>query len=294
MLQAYLQVILYGIYIGSLYGLAAVGLALMFGVMDILQIAHGSIVMLGGYFCFWLFHLYHLDPLLSLIPGFIVFFLVGAMMFQVLFAQATKLSPGQKLRSSLLVAFGLILLLENLAAFFWTANIRTVSPRYQGLSYKFWGIQFPVLAIISLVLSAMLIFGLHLFLKRTYLGKSIRATAQNAVSASLLGVNVPRTYMIAMGIATLLGGAAGVLIMLQGSVDPFIGMSWTMKSMLITVLAGTGNVGGVFICGLFFGVLEAVGSMFIGAFKDIIGLVLFIVVLMWKPQGLFSIQRRLT
>jgi branched-chain amino acid transport system permease protein len=288
MFELYLQVILYGVYIGSLYGLAAVGIALMFGVMDILQIAHGSIVMLGGYLCFWLFQLYRIDPLLSLPLVAAVFFIVGILLFKGIFAPVTKLSLDDKVKNSMLVAFGLILVLDNLTIMAFTGDIRTVSPWYQGTAFGFFGVRLPYVALIGLLLAAFLTIGLNLFLKRTYLGKSIRATAQNAESAALSGVSVSRTYALAMAIATALGAIAGVLVLLYSGVDPAIGMDWTLKSLLITILAGTGNIGGVFVCGLFFGILEGLGSIFIGPYKEVIGLTLFLGVLLWKPEGLFS------
>jgi len=288
MLELYLQVIIYGIYIGSLYGLAAVGLGLMFGVMDILQIAHGSIVMLGGYFCFWLFHLYGIDPLLSLPLVAVVFFLVGIILFKGLFAPVTKLPLEDKVKNSMLVAFGLILVLDNLVIMVFTGDIRTVAPWYQGLSLGFLGIRIPHIAFIVLLLTAILTIGLKLFLNRTYLGKSLRATAQNPLSAALSGVNVIHTYVLTMAIGTALGAIAGVLVLLSSGIDPAIGMDWTLKSLLIVVLAGTGNIGGIFLAGLFFGILEGLGSIFIGAYKEVIGLVLFFVILLWKPKGIFS------
>lgn len=291
MFQVYLQVLSYGVYIGSLYGLAAVGLALIFGVMNILQIAHGSIIMLGGYFCFWLFTAYHLDPITALPCAMILFFFMGFILYKVLFSYLAKLPVEAKIKNSMLVAFGLILVLDNLTTITMTGNIRTVNPSYGGLAFRLCGVQIPYIGLLNLVLAAALITLLHLFLKKTYLGKSIRATAQHYESASLAGVHVSRMYSIAMGVATALGAAAGVLVLLYSGVDPTIGMDWTLKSLLVTILAGTGKIAGIFICGLFFGILEAVGSMFIGPYKDLIGLVLFLGVLIWKPQGLFSKAR---
>lgn len=288
MIQVYVQVFVYGIYIGSLYGLAAVGLAFIFGVMDILQISHGSLIMLGGYFCFWLFQIYHIDPFFSLPLGSILFFLIGIFLFKVIFSPTTRLSGENKIKNSMLVAFGLILVIDNLTTMIWTGNMRTVTPPYLGLALELFGVRLPYVSIGSLMLASSLTFGLHVFLKRTYLGKSIRATAQSSEFASLSGVNVSRTYCIAMGIATALSASAGVLVILCSGVDPSIGMDWTLKALLVTVLAGSGNIGGVFACGLFFGILEAVGSLFIGPYKELIGLILFIGILIWRPQGLFS------
>jgi branched-chain amino acid transport system permease protein len=290
-IEIYLQVFVYGIFTGSLYGLGAVGLALIFGVMDMIQVAHGSMIMLGGYFCFWLFEIYFIDPFLSLPLAAVVFFFAGIFLFKALFSPLIKLSEDDRTKNSMLVAFGAILVIDNLATILWTGNMRTVAPPYQGLAFRFFNLQIPFVSLVNLILAAMLIFGLNVFLKKTYLGKSIRAAAQNFEVASLMGVNIGRTYSIAMGIATALGAAAGVLVILNSGVDPGIGMDWMLKALLITVLAGTGNIGGIFISGLFFGILEAIGSIFIGPYKELIGLVLFLAVLIWRPEGLFSGKR---
>jgi branched-chain amino acid transport system permease protein len=282
------QVFVYGIYTGSLYGLAAVGLGFIFGVMGVLQVSHGSMIMLGGYFCFWLFDIYHVDPLLSLPLGVMVFFFVGLLVFKGLFYSVTKLSEDDKVKISMLVGFGLILVIDNLSTILWTGNMRTVSPSYQGLTFQLFGVQLPYVCLVSVILAAIVIVGLHIFLMKTYLGKSIRSTAQSSEFAALVGVDVHRTYSTAMGIATSLASISGVLVVLSFGVSPSIGMDWTLKALLITVLAGTGHIGGIFICGLFFGILEAVGSLFVGPYKDVIGLVLFVAVLIWRPQGIFS------
>jgi branched-chain amino acid transport system permease protein len=290
MLEIYVQVIVYGIYIGALYGLAAVGLALIFGVMEILQIAHGSIVMLGGYFAFWLFSDFRIDPILSLPISMIVFFFLGIGLFKIFFSTLVDLSPDDRVKNSMLVAFGLILVADNLTTIAFTGNVRTINPFYSGQSYQVGFVQIPYIGIVTLILGGAMIIALHLFLRKTSAGKIIRATAHSAVFARLVGINTSRAYSIAMGIATALGAAGGVLVCTSSGVDPSIGMDWTLKALLITVLAGTGNVGGVFVCGLFFGVVEAIGSIIIGPYKEIIGLVLFLAVLLWRPQGVFSKQ----
>ena len=290
MFQIYAQVIVYGIYLGALYGLAAVGLALIFGVMEILQIAHGSIVMLGGYFAFWLFSVYRVDPIVSLPIVMIVFFLLGIGLFKILFSSLVDLSPDDRVKNSMLVAFGLILVTDNLTTLACTGNVRTINPFYSGLSCQVGCVQIPYIGMITVILGGAMIIALHLFLRKTIAGKVIRATAHSAVFARLVGINISRTYSVAMGIATALGAAGGVLVCTSTGVDPTIGMDWTLKALLITVLAGTGNVGGVFLCGLFFGIIEAIGSIIIGPYKEIIGLVLFLVVLLWRPQGVFSKQ----
>lgn len=281
------QVLVYGIITGSLYGLAAAGIALIFGVMNVLQVAHGSLIMLGGYMCFWLFYFFRIDPLISIPLVMIVFLMVGVVLYRIFFSSVIRLPVDEKISISVLLSFGLILIIENLAILAWTADVRTITPFYKGLTFKFLGLRLPYPGLACTALAVALILALHLFLQKTSTGRSLRATAQDWKAASMVGVNINRTYSLSFGIATALAAVTGVLIILGSSVDPNIGMTWTIKGLIVTVLAGTGNIGGIFVCGLFFGVLESIGSMLIGPYKELIGLVLFLMILIWKPQGLF-------
>lgn len=283
-----LQLLVYGVTTGSLYGLGAIGVALVFGVMNVLQISHGSLIMLGAFMAFWLFELLHFDPLLSLPLIIIAFFFVGIGLYRSLFSSIAKLPIDLKINQSVLIAFGLVLIIDNIATLVWTANVRTITTPYNGITFGILGVRIPVIGLTGLILAIILIFLLNLFLRRTYLGKSIRATAQDWEAASLMGIRIHQTYAISFAIATALAAVAGVLVILSTGVDTGIGMSWTIKSLIVTVFAGTGNIGGIFACGLIFGILESIGSIFLGPYKELIGLVLFLLVLIWKPQGLFG------
>lgn len=276
-----LQVIIYGIISGAFYGLAAIGLSLVFGVMGHLNIAHGSFIMLGGYCAYWAFHLLKLDPLVSIPFVMAILFILGALLYKGLFSHLDKLPEGQKIDNSMLVGFGLIWIIDNLATLLWTSNVRAVTPFYTG---KVWhvlpGLRFPIVGLGIIGIALLVIFSLYLVLTKTYFGKSVRATAQDHDAANLMGVNVKRTYLVFFGLSTALAGIAGVAGAVNYSVHPVVGFEWLTKAIVILVLAGVGKIGQVFAAGLLLGIAEGISVYFVGAdYREVVGLVIFILVL---------------
>jgi branched-chain amino acid transport system permease protein len=273
------QVIAYGIVTGAFYGLAAIGLSLVFGVMKHLNIAHGSFLMIGGFSAFWLFHLFKIDPFVSLPLVMVILFIIGAALYKGLFSHLDKLPEGLKINNSMLVGFGLTWILDNLAILFWTSDVRAVTPSYTG---KVWHVlpglrlSFVGLGIIGLAL--LVIFSLHLILTRTYFGKSVRATAQDRDAGNLMGVNVGRTYLIFFALSAALAGVAGAV---NYSIHPTVGFEWLLKAIVILVLAGFGKIGQVFMAGLLLGIAEGISVYFVGAtYREVVGLIIFILVLL--------------
>jgi hypothetical protein len=173
------QVLAYGIILGMFYGLLTIGLALLFGVMKYLNIAHGSFMMIGGYASYWLFTLWHVDPIVSIPVVMVLMFLLGCVLYKVLFSSLSKASEDRRINSSLIMTFGLILILDNTATALWRTDIRTINASYSGVMLELLGVRLPVTGLIVVGLTILAIIALHLFLGRTYLGKSIRATAQD-------------------------------------------------------------------------------------------------------------------
>jgi len=286
--QLLAQTLVNGIQIGAMYGLIAVGLSLTFGVMKILNVAHGEFLMVGGYIAFWLFTLYDIDPLLGLPLVAIALFLLGAAFYQLLFSSLARLHEEIKMKNTLLVAFGLFLIFPQVSRWLWTADERALTPAYSGESFPMLGVQCGYVPLCGLVVAVVVILGLHLLLTKTYFGKSVRGTTENWKSAKLMGINVERTYLITFALGTALAGIAGVLVGMTQTVTPDIGMPWTIKALIVLVLAGIGSVGGAFFAGVILGVIEAVSAIFIGPYTVALGMVIFLLILMFRPQGLFG------
>lgn len=282
------QVLVYGITTGALYGLAAVGLALVFGVMRMLNVAHGSLIMIGAYAVFWAFSMAHIDPFISLPLVAVLLFVIGAVLYWLIFSPTVKLPEGDRIKNSLLISFGLMLLLNNLAIILWTADIRSVSTFYSGGVVDLFGVRLPYIGIGGVALAVIVILGLNLFLTKTYFGKSIRATSEDWEASALMGVNIRWTYFVSFALGAALAGIASSLAAVTYAIDPSIGAQWTNKSLIILVLAGLGQIGSVFAAGILLGVVESVSVMFFGSsYREVVGLVVFLLILMLRPEGLF-------
>ena len=288
-LESFAQSLVFGLLVGALYGLAAAGLSLVFGVMKVLNVAHGELLMLGGYGSFWLFTLYGVDPFVSLLLVGPALFVVGVLLHLGLFNRLTRFDDETKIKNSLLIGFGLALVLQNLAIRLWTADERGITTGYAGLVARLGDLSLPMNRLGNLAVALGVIAALHLFLTRTYLGKGIRATAEDWQAATLVGINVQRTYLVAFALGTALAGIAGTLVTVGYAVSPSIGLDWTLKALIVVVLAGLGSMFGTFVGGLLLGVAEATSVLFIGgAYREAVGLVLFVIVLLARPQGLFG------
>jgi len=279
------QTLVYGVLVGALYGLAAVGLSLVFGVTDFLNVAHGEFLMLGGYASFWLFNLLGVDPFASIPLSIIFLLLIGFILYRVLFVRMVKLPTEDKIRNTLLVGFGLGLILQNVAQRLWTADIRSITPDYVGAVFEVAGVRFPIVRVAGLVISFVALIGLQLFLRRTYTGKAIRATVEDWEAATMMGINVHRVYLLSFVMGAALAGVAGTLVGVGYSLEPAMGMHWTLTSMIVMVLGGFGSITGTFVGGIVLGVTEATASIIIGSnYRQVVGLVIFILVLIVRQS----------
>lgn len=278
------QVIAYGIITGAFYGLTAIGLSLVFGVMGHLNIAHGSLLMIGGFVAYWAFNLFNIDPFLSIPIVIVILFAIGALLYKGLFSHLDTLPEGHKINNSMLVGFGLVWVLDNLAILFWTSDVRAVTPSYTGKVFTLLpGVRIPIVGLAVIGIALVVIFSLHLMLTRTYFGKSVRGTAQDRDAANLMGINVERTYLIFFALSAALAGIAGVVAAVNYSVHPTVGFEWLLKAIIILVLAGVGKIGRVFGAGLVLGIVEGISVYFTGpAYREVVGLVIFILVLLQR------------
>ena len=288
-MSALAQQLLLGLLIGGLYGLAAAGLSLVFGVLKVLNVAHGELIMLGGYGAFWLVALLGIDPFASLLLVVPLSLLLGLCLYWGLFGFVVRADEETRIKNSLLIGFGLALALHALAVRLWTADERSIVTPYGGAVISVGGLSIPVVRLISLAVAFALIGGVHLLLTHWRWGKAIRATAEDWQAALLTGIDVRRAYLLAFAIGTGLAGAAGTLVSVGYSISPSIGLEWTLKALIVVVLAGLGSMIGTFVGGLVLGVAEAASAaVFGGPYREVVGLVIFVVVLVVRPRGLFG------
>lgn len=285
-----IQTIVSGILVGALYGLAALGLSLAFGVLKVLNVAHGELIMLGGYAAFYLFSLLGFDPLVSLPIVFAMLAVLGLILYAFMFRHIVKLDEENRIKNSLLLGFGLTLILQTAAVRLFSADDRGIITSYSSSAWELGSTRFPLVRVAGLVVAVVAVFLLERFLKRTYWGKALRATSEDWVTAALAGIDIRRVYVLAFSIAAGLAGITGILIGLGFSVNPYIGLQWTLKALIVVVLAGLGSMWGTLLGGILLGLAEALSSLFLisGAYREIVGLLLFLIVLSLRPQGLFG------
>ena len=287
-METFIQSVVSGVLTGSLYAMIGVGLTVVFGVMRIINLAHGDLVMLGMYGAFWGLALWKVDPFVSILLWVPLLFLGGMLVYRFLLK---AIIPGGEL-NTLLYTAGLSLLIANLALFVWSGDYRTIKLRYALSPMRPFGIAVPVPLALAFGLAILITAGLYLFLARTDLGRAIRATSQNPEAAALMGVNVERISMVTFGLGSALAGAAGVLLAPSLYLYPTVGEILIVKCFVIVVLGGLGSVVGAISGGVLLGVVESLGAVYVSvAYKDAIGFVLFMLVLLFRPSGLFGVGR---
>ena len=288
-MEIFIQTIVSGLLVGGIYGLAALGLSLAFGVLKVLNIAHGELIIFGGYIAFFMFLFLGMDPFLSLIIVFLIMTVFGFLLHALLFRHIIKQEEEERIKNSLLIGFGLTLMLQTVAIQLFTADERSILTPYSSTAIEILGIRFPLIRLAALILAIVAVVVLELFLNRTWSGRALRATSEDWQTAALNGINIRHTYYIAFGIAAGLAGFTGVLIATGYSISPSIGLQWTLKALIVVVLAGLGSIRGVLFGGLLLGIAEALSAYAFGSeYRELVGLVMFLLVLSIRPQGLFG------
>ncbi len=290
MRQLILQSAVSGLLVGGIYGLVALGLALSFGVLKVLNVAHGELVMLGGYAAFFLFTRLGVDPLVSIPAVFLLLFVLGVALYWLLFKFVVRFDIETRIKNSLLISFGLVLILQAIAVFLFSGDDRTIVTGYSSSALVITGwVRIPWARSAGLVVAVIAAFALEWLLNRTTFGHAVRGTSEDWSLASLTGIDVRRVYMIAFAISAGLAGLAGSLVSLGYSISPSIGLGWTLKALIVIVLAGLGSMRGIVMAGALLGLIEGLASVWVGsAYRGVVALVVFLVVLSFRPQGLFG------
>ncbi len=287
-METLVQSVVSGVLTGSLYAMIGVGLTVVFGVMRIINLAHGEMVMLGMFGAFWGQRLWGVDPFVSILIWAPLMFVAGMLVYRFLLR---KVIPGGEL-NTLLYTAGLSLLVANLALFAWTGDYRTINLSYGMMPWRPFGVAVPVPLAIAFVLALAITGALYLFLGRTDTGRAVRATAQNAEAAILMGIDVEKIAMLTFGVGTALAGAAGVLLGPSLYLYPTVGEILIVKCFVIVVLGGLGSVPGAIAGGVLLGLVESLGAVYVSmALKDGIGFLIFLAVLLYRPSGLFGVGK---
>lgn len=272
---------------GLFYGMLATGLSLVFGVMKVINIAHGELVLVGAYVTYWLWALFGINPFVSIIFSGIVLFVIGLAVGKFL------ISPGLRggVDPPLIISFGLSLCIANLMRVLWSATPRGVVVHFATIPLP-GGIHLSVSNLVIAVAAVIGLVALHAFLSKTRIGKALRAVSMDRESAMLMGIPSSRIETLAYAIGLLLAGVSGSLLSLVLSFDPTSGPMLLGKVMCVIVLGGVGYIPGAIAGGVVLGVAEALGSLFWGdTVRDLVAFVMFILVLLFKPTGLFAKYR---
>ncbi|MFT3963523.1 branched-chain amino acid ABC transporter permease [Propionivibrio sp.] len=280
-----LQTVLSGVLIGLIYALVAVGLTMIYGVMDIVNFAHGEFLMFGMYSSFWLFALYALDPLATLPLTILLLFALGIGVYQTVIRRIVN-AP---MLSQIFSTFGLMILFRGIAQFLWKPDFRTVENSLVSGKIVLFGLHFGVPQVAAGAGAILATGAVWWFINRTRLGAALEATAQDKEAAQLMGIPSHRMFALAWGIGAACAGVAGVLLSTFFPIFPEVGATFILIAFVVVALGGFGSVTGAFSAGIIVGVVEVLGGFLIGPeYKLAIVLGLFLLVLLLRPQGLMG------
>ncbi len=284
-LPVILQALASGLMIGGVFALISVGLTLIWGVMKIINFAHGEFLMIGLYLAYFLVKNAGMDPYLTILITTPALFLVGIAIFQATIRPILKHPP----MNQIMLTLGVSLILQNLALVLFKADVLSVRTGYTGINYSVGGVVVSLTEVIAFVGSVIATGVLYYILKTTDMGRWIRASAQNPTAATLMGIDVRFTYLLAFGIGSACLGVAASLLLPFYYTSPTVGLFLGLIAFVVVVLGGMGNFLGVFIAGLIIGLTESLGAAIMpGSLSRVFTFGIFILFLLFKPQGILS------
>ncbi|MGD1066183.1 MAG: branched-chain amino acid ABC transporter permease [Vulcanimicrobiaceae bacterium] len=288
------QYVVNGILAGGVLAIVAVGFSLVWGIMNIINLAHGAFVMIGAYVTYELFTLLHVDPFLSLPLSFVLLFALGYAIQRWVINWVVR-AP---ILTTFLLTFGLSMLLVNIALIVWTGDRRGVETWYSGANFTLDGVTVPWVKLLTLIAALLITGALQLWLSRSKTGRAIRATAMDIGAAQLSGVRVAQIYAIVFGLGAGLAGVAGTLIALSSSISPNMGDPYLISAFAVCVLGGLGSVQGALVGGIVYGVIQALATSWQGTIlgqqvsgsglSDAVAFVVLLLVLIVRPTGLLG------
>jgi len=276
------QIVVNALMLSGILALVALGFSLVWGIMNIVNLAHGPFIVLGAYVTFWMQELWRIDPFLSIPVSMLVLFALGFVIQRVLINNVIR-AP---LLATFLLTFGLEILIVNLVNYFFKADVRSVTTAYSGTGLTLGTVRVPYIRLASLVISLALVYGLWWFLTHTRTGNAIRATGMDIEAAQLTGVKVATIYALTFAIGAALAGAAGSLLSMTLSFDPNLGAGYTQRAFVICVLGGLGNVLNVVIGAMIYAFVEVFVGARLPQLSQAITFAILVLLLIFRPQGI--------
>jgi branched-chain amino acid transport system permease protein len=281
------QSVLSGLFLGGIYALLSVGFSLTWGSMKVLNISHAVFAVLGAYIAYWVFVLTGIDPLFSLPLVVVSLFVTGAVVYRFFIRPVNKAKD--PVMATMVVTFGLSIVVENLMSYFWKPDPRILKPPYTGSSFFIGDVAISQGSLVGFALAALSITLLYLFLHNTFTGKAVQATWQNPTGAALVGVNTDRVSLVTFGLAIASAGVAGVAMAFIYAFYPSIQLLWTLFVFLVTILGGVGSVIGAALAGLIIGFIMGVSAAFLPfIWVNVLLFGLLLIMLLFRPAGLFE------
>ncbi len=279
------QVIINGLLVGGVYVLASIGLSVIYGVLKIVNFAHGAFLMVGMFIAYWSFKLLGLDPVLAIIIAAPLLALLGVATY----TAVIKPILSEVHYIQMFIMFGVLLVLENLANILFTVDARTLTTVYSDLVVRAGPLVMSVPRLLAFVVGGIATAALYGFLRFTYAGKAIRAVSQDARAARLMGINNERIYVQAMAIGMVCTAVSGAVLVTYYPVYPSVGGGFLLICFIVVILGGPGNIIGAIVSGLMVGLVESLSGYFISpSMSPLVYFLIFILALLIRPYGLFG------
>jgi len=288
-LGGWLELIASGVITGGVYALVALGLNLQYGLMRILNVAHGEFLMLGAFVTWTALTYLQVSPLAMLPVTFVLMMAIGLAVHRLVFRRLTRTSPNLDVFEArgLMVCFGLMFLVQNFAQTAWGGDLRGYD--YRGDPVAIGGAQFAANKLLLLALALVISAALIVWLRLTLMGKAVRALMQSPTGAQLVGIDTERLHPLMFGIGLGLSGVAGCLLSMAYTISPSMGEPYTVTALIVITLGGFGSMTGSLVGGLALGVIEAIGTDLTSpSLRALLSYSVFIAVLLWRPNGLFK------
>ena len=284
-----LKIIIDGVMIGALFALSAYGLALVWGVMNVKNLAQGDFVIAGGYVA-WVLSKQGIHPLLGVPAAFVVLWIVGWIIYKLIITRVIE----RDLFTSLLATFGIAIIIAQVLNLLFGSDTQSIALKYKTLYFMDGFIDVPIAKLLGVLMASALATGVVLFMKFSRMGQAIRATAQDARAARVLGINTEKVYAFTFSLNAAICGAAGAIVVMVWVIQPFYGITHSIRSFVIVTAAGLGNLPGVIAAGLGIGALEQYGAHIFGiGYQQAVAVLLLLLVLLIRMMQQKRVRKSL-